>query len=69
MSDTVLTLTGIEAACVYAAVSNEKELLEDEIESDVLTQSEKEEAEKSIEVCKTVLSKLSSQPGVTYSVE
>ena len=48
---------------------NEKEFLEDEIESDVLTQSEKEEAEKSIEVCNTVLSKLSSQPGVTYSVK
>lgn len=69
MSDTVLNLTGIEAACVYAAVSNEKELLEDEIESDVLTQSEKEDALKSIEVCNTVLSKLSSQPGVTYSVK
>lgn len=69
MSDTVLTLTGLEMACIYAAVSDEKELLEDEIESGVLSNSEKADALKSIEVCNTVLSKLSSQPGVTYSVE
>ena len=69
MSDTVLTFTGMELACVYAAVSNEKEILEDEVESGTLSKSEEADALQSIDVCNSVLSKLSSQPGVTYSVE
>lgn len=69
MSSVNLLLTGVEAACIYAAVNNELYGLQQDLESDDISAADKEHAAASIETCKNVLAKLiAASPDTTYSV-
>ncbi len=67
MSRLLLRLNGKEAACIYASVTSEIERLKDDIEGGALSSEEVAAARQSIELCRCILSKLSSD-GAVYSV-
>lgn len=69
MSSVNLLLTGVEAACIYAAVNNELYGLQQDLDSIDVSAADKELAATSVEVCKSVLSKLiAASPDTTYSL-
>mgnify|MGYP000469737313 CR=1 FL=1 len=67
MSRILLRLNGKELNCVFSAVSTELEILEDNLKSPEITATESEEILKSIETCKAILSKLTSD-GSTFQL-
>lgn len=67
MSRTVLRFNDEEMACLYASVYNELCGLEVEIEDGTTAPEEVENAQRSIDTCKSILSKITStSPNVSY---
>jgi hypothetical protein len=67
MSRILLRLNGKELNCIFSAVTTELEVLEDNLKSPETTATESEEILESIETCKAILSKLTSD-GSTYQL-
>lgn len=68
MSRILLPLDGHEVTCIYACVTSELQLLEDELESGTVAPEDVAEAQRSIDTCKSVLAKIASAcPNSTFS--
>lgn len=65
MSRVLLRLNGHEASCIYAAVSAELQALENDLASGTIAPEDVANAQRSIDTCKTVLAKLTSD-GSSY---
>lgn len=69
MSNVNIELTGIEAACIYAAVSAELDALQQDLKSNDISVADKKRATVSVEVCKEILNKLAAaSPNTTYEL-
>lgn len=67
MSRVLLRLNGHEANCVYASVALQLKTLEDDLASGIIAPEDVANAQRSIDTCKNVLAKLSSD-GSRYNV-
>lgn len=67
MSRTVLRFNNAEMACLYTAVYNELAATEEDLENGTLAPEEIENAQRSVDTCKNVLSKIvSASPNSSY---
>lgn len=64
MSRVLLRLNGHEAKCVYASVFKELRSLEEELASGNIAPEDVANAQRSVDTCKSLLSKLSADGSV-----